>query len=160
MKQNKLKKSELKISHLNLLMISFAAIFGSGWLFAPLYAAQLAGPNSILAWCLGAAMAAVIGITMAEVTVLFPKNGGLNQIAQITHGDSLSLFVSVFNLLVFVVLPTLEVRAVLQYTDSYFHFLLGDKWVHYLDWVSFFFRSFISDNFGEPVRFSSDDDVK
>ena len=128
MKQDEFNEGSVpgrKISNFNLLMISFAAIFGSGWLFAPLYAAQLAGPAAVLAWCFGAAMAAIIGITMAEVIVMFPKNGGLNQIALITHGKALSLLVTVFNLLVFVVLPTLEVRAVLQYSANYFPTLMG-----------------------------------
>src|SRR3954465_6889328 len=89
----------------NLLFISFAAIFGSGWLFAPFYAAQMAGPASLLAWGLGAVMSAVIGVTMAEVITLFPNTGGLNSVALITHGELLAFFVTVFNILVFIILP-------------------------------------------------------
>lgn len=118
-----LKSLNREISKTNLLFISFAAIFGSGWLFAPFYAAQMAGPASLLAWFLGALMSAVIGITMAEVTTLFPKTGGLNVVAGKTHGELLSLFITSFNLLVFIILPALEVRAVLQYSASRFPFL-------------------------------------
>jgi amino acid transporter len=120
--QNQLKR---KLNKINLLFISFAAIFGSGWLFAPFYAAQIAGPASLLAWALGALISIVIGITMAEVITLFPETGGLNSIARVTHGELLSLMVTVFNLLVFVMLPAIEVRAVLQYSSSYFKFLIN-----------------------------------
>lgn len=116
----KIDHSKREITNTHLLFISFAAIFGSGWLFAPLYAAQIAGPASLIAWVLGAVMSAVIGMTMAEVVVLFPRTGGLSQISSVTHGEFLSLCITVFNLLVFIILPAIEVRAVLQYLSSYF----------------------------------------
>ncbi len=109
-----------ELTRSNLLFLSFAAIFGSGWLFAPLYAAQIAGPASLVAWVLGAVISMLIGITMAEVMVLYPKTGGLAQIARLTHGDFLSLVLVVLNLLVFMILPAIEVRATLQYLSSYF----------------------------------------
>ena len=121
MKAPHLKK---ELSKIHLLLISFAAIFGSGWLFAPLYAAQIAGPASLIAWVIGAMMAAVIGITLAEVIVLFPQNGGLSEISKVTHGEFLSLLITMLNLLVFIILPAIEVRAVLQYLSSYFQFLV------------------------------------
>jgi len=111
-------KREISKSHL--LFISFAAIFGSGWLFAPLYAAQIAGPASLIAWALGALISAVIGITMAEVVVLYPRSGGLSQISGMTHGEFLSLLITLLNLVVFTILPAIEVRAVLQYGASHF----------------------------------------
>ncbi|MGE4233376.1 MAG: APC family permease [Bacteriovoracia bacterium] len=114
-----MKNSKRDIGRMHLLFISFAAIFGSGWLFAPFYAAQIAGPASLIAWLLGSAMSIVIGITMAEVIVLFPKTGGLSHVAKATHGEFLWVAVTIFNLLVFVVLPAIEVRAVLQYLSSY-----------------------------------------
>ncbi len=116
MRPNALKR---EISKTQLLLISFAAIFGSGWLFSPLYAAQMAGPFALLAWALGAVISIVIGITMAEVVVLYPKSGGLSTIAQETHGSFLSLLLTIFNLVVFIILPAIEVRAVLQYFSSF-----------------------------------------
>ena len=121
MAQQKIKR---ELSRVNLLFISFAAIFGSGWLFAPFYAAQMAGPASLLAWGLGALMSAVIGVTMAEVITLFPNTGGLNSVALITHGELLAFFVTVFNILVFIILPAIEVRAILQYLSSHFKDLM------------------------------------
>src|SRR3989338_2605799 len=128
-----MKRSLNKIS---LLFISFAAIFGSGWLFAPFYAAQEAGAASLLAWLLGAIMSLVIGLTMAEVITLFTKTGGLNTVAALTHGELLGFLVIFFNLFVFIILPVIEVRAIVQYLSSYFISLVtpnGDiSWLGYL----------------------------
>ena len=109
----------------DLLLSSFAAIFGSGWLFAPLYAAQVAGPGSLLAWVLGAAMSMVIGLTIAEVVCIFPSTGGLSKVALLCFGEIPYFLSTLFTLLVCILLPVLEVRAVLQYLDSYFPVLLA-----------------------------------
>lgn len=69
-------------------------------------------------------MAAVIGITMAEVVVLFPKTGGLIHVAKLTHGSGLSALITVLNLVVFIILPAIEVQAVLQYMSSYFGWIV------------------------------------
>jgi amino acid transporter len=70
---------------LTLMLVSVSAIFGSGWLFTPFYAAQTAGPQAIIAWLIGAFISIVIGITMAEVITLFPTSGGLNTIIGISR---------------------------------------------------------------------------
>ena len=110
----------------HLLVISFAAIFGSGWLFSPLYAAQLAGPYSLLAWLIGAIVSAVIGITLAEVVVLVPQTGGLTQAAELTHGAYLGFILTLFNAVVYLLLPAIEVRAILQYAATS-HQIFGDS---------------------------------
>ena len=116
-----------RFSKVSLLLISFAAIFGSGWLFAPFYAAKIAGPAALIAWVLGALISMVIGLTMAEVITLFPKSGGLNSIAGMTHGNLLAFFLTLFHLLVFVVLPAIEVRAIIQYSASRYNFLMNSS---------------------------------
>ncbi len=111
------------LSPLQLLMISFAAIFGSGWLFAPFFAAKMLGPAALLAWIVGALLSAIMALALAEVITLFPKTGGLTLIAKTTHGEFLALTLSLFQLVVYVILPTLEVRASLQYLSPHFLFL-------------------------------------
>ena len=44
-----------QIGPVALLFTGITGIVGSGWLFASLYAAQLAGPAAILSWCIGGA---------------------------------------------------------------------------------------------------------
>jgi amino acid transporter len=115
-----------QISKTNLLFISFTAIFGSGWLFAPHYAAQIAGPAALASWAFGAVMSAIIGIAMAEVVILFPKSGGMASISSMTHGKLLGSQINILTLIVCLLLPVLEVRAVIQYMSSYFRFLSGN----------------------------------
>ncbi|MBP6217999.1 MAG: APC family permease [Oligoflexales bacterium] len=125
MESKNLRKDMTKVQ---LLALSFSAMFGSGWLFAPLYAAQIAGPAALLAWAIAGLMSLMIGLVMAEVVALFPSSGGLSSIAKRTHGDGLSIYVTVLNLIVFILLPALEVRAVLQYLSSYIDGLMvGDQ---------------------------------
>jgi amino acid transporter len=124
MQSHHLKK---EMSSLSLLFISFAAIFGSGWLFAPFYAAQIAGPGALLSWVLGALISIVIGMTMAEVITLYPEAGGVNSVSAQTHGSLLGTVVTLLYLLVFVLLPALEVRAIIQYAASHFKFLMLDQ---------------------------------
>ena len=40
-----------------LLFVSLGGVIGSGWLFAALYAAQIAGPAAIVSWLIGGLIA-------------------------------------------------------------------------------------------------------
>jgi amino acid transporter len=46
-----------QIGPVALLFTGITGIIGSGWLFASLYAAQLAGPAAILSWLIGGGVA-------------------------------------------------------------------------------------------------------
>ena len=43
-------KFKRSIGPVGLMFTAVSGILGSGWLFGPYYAAQLAGPSAILAW--------------------------------------------------------------------------------------------------------------
>ncbi|NBQ22255.1 MAG: APC family permease, partial [Synechococcaceae bacterium WB6_3B_236] len=49
-----------RLSLFSLVMAVVTSTIGSGWLFAPYLAAQLAGPASLLSWLAGGAMAFLI----------------------------------------------------------------------------------------------------
>ncbi len=65
-----------RFSALTLLMLSTNGMVGFAWLFAPLYAAKIAGSASIIAWLLGGVITVIIALTFAELSVLFPVAGG------------------------------------------------------------------------------------
>jgi hypothetical protein len=65
------------VGKLSLLFTGIGAIIGSGWLFGALLAAQIAGPAAILSWVVGGIMVMVIGLTYAELGVMFPVSGGI-----------------------------------------------------------------------------------
>src|ERR1700744_5522153 len=57
--------------------IGFSGVIGSGWLLGAMYAAQLAGPEAIVAWLVGGAVLMLIALTMADLGAARPESGGL-----------------------------------------------------------------------------------
>jgi amino acid transporter len=113
-------KLHRRFSSFTLLMLSINGMIGSAWLFAPLYAAKVAGPSSLIAWVLGGLITIVIALTFAEISVLMPIAGGTAQIPQLTHGTLTSFVLSWTAWLSSVTIPPIEVQAVLQYASTYF----------------------------------------
>lgn len=109
-----------RFSPLSLLMISINGMIGSAWLFAPLYAAKIAGAGAIIAWLIGGVATALIALTFAELSVLFPVAGGTAQIPQLSHGAFASFMVGWVAWLSAVTMAPIEVQAVLQYASTYF----------------------------------------
>lgn len=109
-----------RFTPMNLLMISINGMVGSAWLFAPLYAAKLAGAGAIMAWIIGGMATAIIALTFAELSVLFPVAGGTAQIPQLSHGTFVSFIVSWVAWLSALTMAPIEVQAILQYASNYF----------------------------------------
>lgn len=109
-----------RFSPFTLLLLSINGMIGSAWLFAPLYAAKIAGSAAIVAWIIGGAATAVIALTFAELSVLFPVAGGTAQIPQISHGLFTSFTLSWIAWLSALTMAPIEVQAVLQYASTYF----------------------------------------
>ena len=67
--------SSRRISPFLLFMLSMNGIIGSGWLFAPMYAAKIAGPAAIISWLIGGIAAILIALTFAELSTMLPVAG-------------------------------------------------------------------------------------
>jgi amino acid transporter len=104
-------------------MISINGMIGSAWLFAPLYAAKIAGSGAIIAWLIGGCATALIALTFAEISVLLPFAGGTAQIPQMSHGMLTSFVLGWIAWLSSLTMAPIEVQAVLQYSSTYFHSL-------------------------------------
>jgi amino acid transporter len=113
-----------RFSPLNLLMLSINGMVGSAWLFAPLYAAKIAGPGAIVAWIIGGVATLIIALTFAELTVMFPMAGGTAQIPQLSHGTLTSFLTSWVAWLSALTMAPIEVQAILQYASNYFSSLI------------------------------------
>lgn len=113
-----------RISPSNLLMLSINGIIGSGWLFAPLYAAKAAGSAAIVAWIIGGLSAMLIAFTFAELSAMFPVAGGTAHIPQLSHGAFTSFILSWIAWITALMLAPLEVQAVLQYASLFFPSLM------------------------------------
>lgn len=114
-----------RFTPLVLLMISINGMVGSAWLFAPLYAAKIAGSGAIIAWLIGGLATAVIALTFAELSVLFPVAGGTAQIPQMSHGMFTSFILSWAAWLSAMTMAPIEVQAILQYASTYFTSLMS-----------------------------------
>jgi amino acid transporter len=106
-----------------LLFVSVGGILGSGWLFGPLYTAQLAGPASLIAWGIGGLAIMIIALTFAELGAMLPINGGITRYSLLSYGRTAGFFASLSSWLTFTVVVAAEVQAVMQYSSIYFPWL-------------------------------------
>lgn len=84
---NKLRKG-LTYTFIFILALSF--IFDSSLFYIPQMGVELAGPSSIIAWILLAAIAMYIAFCFSELIALFPTSGGIYDICKITYGSFIS----------------------------------------------------------------------
>ncbi|CAN5453219.1 APC family permease [soil metagenome] len=112
-----------RFTPIHALLLSINGILGSAWLFAPLYAAKIAGPTAIIAWLLGGAATVLIAFTFAELSSLLPVAGGTTRFPQLSHGAITSFIISWVSWLSCVTMPPIEVQATLQYASIYFPWL-------------------------------------
>ena len=133
-----------RFSPLNLLMLSINGMVGSAWLFAPLYAAKIAGPAAIYAWIIGGLGTVIIALTFAELSVLLPVAGGTAAIPQLSHGTFTSFTLSWIAWLSSLTMIPIEVQAVLQYASTYFSSLTYlENGVPLLTHVGIFWAAFL-----------------
>jgi amino acid transporter len=108
-----------------LLLLSINGMIGSAWLFAPLYAAKIAGSAVVIAWGIGGLITVIVALTFAELSVLFPMPGGSAQIPEISHGSLTSFIISWVAWLSALTMAPIEVQAILQYASTYFTSLIS-----------------------------------
>ena len=109
-----------------LLFTAVGSIIGSGWLFGALKASQIAGPAAILSWIIGMVMFVLIGLTYAEVGVMFPHSGGLARFPHYAFGSFASFTMGWITWLATVAVAPIEVEAVTQYAASYLPWLQNE----------------------------------
>ncbi len=109
-----------RLSPMTLFMLCMNGLIGSGWLFAPLYAAKIAGPASMISWTIGGLASMLIAFTFAELASMLPIAGGTAHIPQLSHGAFTSFILSWIAWLTSLILAPIEVQAVLQYASLYF----------------------------------------
>jgi amino acid transporter len=102
-----------------LLLTAMGGIVGSGWLFGPLYAAQIAGPAAIISWILGGFLMLSIALTFAELSSAFPRMGGMIHFGEMSHGKIVSFMIGFMIWLSSVVVAPVETLALLQYAGNY-----------------------------------------
>ncbi len=117
-------KLQRSISSIGLLFAAVGGIVGSGWLFGPLYAAQIAGPAATVSWVLGGVLMLFIAFTFAELATAYPKAGGMVHFGQMSHGPVVSFTIGWMIWLSSVVVVPVETLALLQYAGNYMPHLM------------------------------------
>jgi amino acid transporter len=98
--------------------IGFSNIVGSGWLFAAMYAAQTAGPASILAWIGAGLLCALVALVMVELGVSRPEGGGTVRWPLFASGRLVGTLIG-WSTLLSVGGTAAEISAIMQYAGHY-----------------------------------------
>lgn len=108
------------VSTAGVLFASISAMVGSGWLFSPLYAAQMAGPAALLSWLIAGIFTLIVALTFAELGTLFPIAGGVANYPYFTHGKFVGFLLGWISWMTMVVISPIEVQAAIQYGSNFF----------------------------------------
>lgn len=100
-------------------LAAIGSMVGSGWLFGPLYAAQMAGPAAILSWLIGGFFFVFIILVFCELAAMFPIMGGLTSYSFFTHGKFTGIITGWIYFLCFATIVPIEALAVIQYASTY-----------------------------------------
>ena len=113
----------MKQRHLGIISATFlgiSSIIGSGWLFAPYKAAQVAGPASIYSWIIAAVIISLLALCFAELAGLYPRRGLSAIIPTLSHNRFFGFPFAVSNWLGIVAVIALEATATIQYLINLF----------------------------------------
>lgn len=101
-----------------LMFVSLGSIIGSGWLLGALFAAQSAGPASMLSWVLAAVMLMSLALIHAELGSAYPVAGGTARFPYFAFGALAGFAAGWVGWLQAVVIAPIEVEASIAYINS------------------------------------------
>jgi amino acid transporter len=117
----KLKRS---IGLFGIICASLGGMVGSGWLFGSLYAAQMAGPASMISWLIGGVSIMFLALTFAELSAMFPISGGVAAFPIFTHGKLVGFILTWITWITYVVSISQEVQSTILYMGNKFPSLI------------------------------------
>ncbi len=107
------------ISTFGILFAGIGSVNGSGWLFWPLFTAQIAGPAAVLSWIVRGILMLIIALTFAELGSAFPIAGGMVQYTQYSHGPLVSFMTGWMVWISSVAIAPVETLSIMQYAANY-----------------------------------------
>jgi amino acid transporter len=105
------------VSLLGLTWASEGSIIGSGWLFAALYATEIAGPAAILGWIIATIIIIPLALVHAELGSMFPVSGGTSRYPHYAFGSLAGGTFGWFAYIQAATVAPIEVLAVIQYAS-------------------------------------------
>lgn len=109
-----------KIGLVSAVFIGISSMIGSGWLFASLVTAKIAGGGAILAWIIAAVMVWLLFMAFSEIAGLYPKRGLSAVIPTISHNKYYGFPFALANWLGIVAVIALEATASIEYLIQIF----------------------------------------
>jgi amino acid transporter len=100
------------------MFVSLGSIIGSGWLLGALFAAEAAGPASLLSWILAALMLIVLALIHAELGAAYPVAGGTARFPYFAFGALAGFTAGWAAWLQAVTIAPIEVEASISYLSS------------------------------------------
>lgn len=98
--------------------IGVGSIVGSGWLFASYYAAKNVGPASIISWVIGAAIALLLALLLAEIATMYQETGLFSRLLSITHNKDYGFIIAISNWFAMVAIIPSEAVATIEYLGN------------------------------------------
>lgn len=99
--------------------IGLGGVIGSGWLLGALYAANAAGPASLITWVVGGLALLVIALVMVELGGSRPMSGGLVRWPFLSSGRLVATLVGWGIWIAYATNPPSEAAAMLQYSSAH-----------------------------------------
>lgn len=109
-----------QVSLFSAIAIGVGSIVGSGWLFASYYAAQYAGPIVIASWVIGAVLALLLALLLAEVATMYQETALFSRLLTITHNKDCGFLIAISNWFCMVAIAPSEATATTQYLGHLF----------------------------------------
>lgn len=97
---------------------SVGGVIGSGWLFGSLYAAQAAGPESIITWIVGGIALALVALVYSELAMVKPESGGLVRYPMYANGSLVASLIGWAIWLGYAANPPTEASGIVQYLSK------------------------------------------
>ncbi|MDD3265881.1 MAG: APC family permease [Burkholderiales bacterium] len=108
-----------KPSLFSAITIGVGSIIGSGWLFASYKASKVAGTVALGSWVIGAFIALLVALLLAEVATYYSKETGLfARLLSLTHNPDMGFIISSSNWFCTIIIIPAEAEATIQYLSQ------------------------------------------
>ncbi|MEM3192002.1 MAG: APC family permease [Candidatus Micrarchaeaceae archaeon] len=120
----KLRKS---LTGLDIFLISFSGMVGSGWLFGVLAGPVYAGPSIIFTWVIAGFFFIILALVFSELGAMFPYSGSLVRFNEYSHGPTSNFKLGWAYLVGAVATPPVEAAAITSFISSFVPSLYNPK---------------------------------
>ncbi len=106
--------------------IGVGCIIGSGWLFASYNAAKAVGSMAFVSWIIGAILALVLALLLAETATMFKERAFFARILTLSHKNTdYGFVVAISNLMGLILVIPSEASATIQYLSGIYPSLMA-----------------------------------